>query len=150
MPGLTTEHQYGTKYNLCFIARLRNLNELEARKKLISRNEDALEIRSLIWVDVRNNPTNIFTSPFDSTAEIVNKQGQEKSDVTRIGPLDLDEIDLKIVDKLTEDGCKSFRRIGREIGVGTNTVCRRYQNLRNNNLIQATIQIDPTKLVGWL
>ena len=146
VPGLTTEHQYGSNYNLYAIARLRQLNELESRKKMISRNRHSLEIKSQLWVDVKNNPTNIFVGPFDSEDEKGNSQRHKSDENIPLGPFDLDEVDRGIVDKLTANGRAPFRKIGKELGIATDTVSRRYQRLVENNLIRSTIQIDPTKL----
>ena len=61
----------------------------------------------------------------------------------------IDEIDMKIIEKLSNDGRMSFRKISMELEISTDTVARRYKELRRNNAIKVLIQIDPAK-IGYL
>lgn len=64
-----------------------------------------------------------------------------------IMPYNLDEIDIAIINSLTEDGRKSFRQISREIKISTPTVKFRYQRLVNIGLIKSVVPIiDISKL----
>jgi Lrp/AsnC family transcriptional regulator for asnA, asnC and gidA len=59
----------------------------------------------------------------------------------------MDEIDLAIIDKLTEDARMSFRKIAKELGISPDTVMHRYAALQKDDVIRgSTIVIDPRKI----
>ncbi len=64
-------------------------------------------------------------------------------------PHELDDIDIRIVTSLQQDGRKSFRQISRETGVSTPTVQARFQRLVNIGLIKSISPvIDPTIVIN--
>jgi len=59
----------------------------------------------------------------------------------------MDEIDLAIINKLTEDARMSFRKIAEELGISPDTVINRYTALQEKGVIRgSTIIIHPKKL----
>ena len=59
----------------------------------------------------------------------------------------MDELDLAIIDKLTEDARMSFRKIAQELGVSPDTVMHRYAALQKEGAIRgSTIVVDPKKI----
>lgn len=58
----------------------------------------------------------------------------------------MDEIDLQILSELIEDARKPFSAIAKNIGLATQTVIRRYKNLKKSNKLYLFITIDPKKL----
>jgi Lrp/AsnC family transcriptional regulator for asnA, asnC and gidA len=59
----------------------------------------------------------------------------------------MDEIDLSIIHKLTEDARMSFRKIAKELGISPDTVINRYQALQEKGIIRgSTIVINPNKI----
>ena len=58
----------------------------------------------------------------------------------------VDRIDLKILEKLRENGRIPFAEIQREVGVSIDTIARKYQRLRKYGIIKITLQISPKKL----
>jgi DNA-binding Lrp family transcriptional regulator len=56
-------------------------------------------------------------------------------------PLQLDEIDIKIIESLVKDGRKSFRQISRETKITTPTVKARFKRLVNIGFIKGVIPI---------
>jgi Lrp/AsnC family transcriptional regulator for asnA, asnC and gidA len=61
----------------------------------------------------------------------------------------MDEIDLQIIDKLTEDARMSFRKIAKQIGVSPDTVINRYKTLQEEGVIRgSTVVVDP-KRIGY-
>ncbi|MFB3890307.1 MAG: Lrp/AsnC family transcriptional regulator [Candidatus Bathyarchaeia archaeon] len=61
----------------------------------------------------------------------------------------MDKIDLQIVQKLTADARKSFRKIAEELGISADTVMNRYASLQKEGAIRgSTIVIDP-KEIGY-
>jgi len=59
----------------------------------------------------------------------------------------MDEKDLAIIDKLTEDARTSFRKIAKELGISPDTVINRYAVLQKEGVIRgSTIVINPKKI----
>ena len=59
----------------------------------------------------------------------------------------MDETDLAIINKLTQDARMSFRKIAEELGISPDTVINRYAALQERNVIRGSaIVINPKKL----
>jgi len=59
----------------------------------------------------------------------------------------MDEIDLAIIKKLTEDARMSFRKIAKELGISPDTVINRYKTLQEKGVIRgSTVVINPKKI----
>jgi len=59
----------------------------------------------------------------------------------------MDEIDLQIIEKLTNDARMSFRKIADELKISPDTVINRYQKLQENGIIRgSTVVINPKKI----
>ena len=59
----------------------------------------------------------------------------------------MDETDLFIIKKLTEDARISFRKIAKELGVSPDTVINRYKTLQEKGVIRgSTVVINPKKI----
>ena len=59
----------------------------------------------------------------------------------------MDEIDLAIIDKLTDEARMSFRKIAKELGVSPDTVMHRYAALQKEGVIRgSTIVVSPKKI----
>lgn len=60
---------------------------------------------------------------------------------------EMDQTDLFIIKKLTEDARMSFRKIAKEIGVSPDTVINRYKALQKEGVIRgSTVVINPKKI----
>lgn len=146
MPKIHAAYRVNGKHNLRVIAILRNLNELEHIKEAIKRYNAVLDIRTYIWTDVKNIPENLAIGPFQkSTSRIHEKESFGKSNIQKTANK-IDEIDMQIVEKLSENGRTSFKKIAEEIGTSTDTVIKRYRKLQETGIVKAIIQIDPTKM----
>ncbi len=59
---------------------------------------------------------------------------------------DLDNVDMKIVEMLIEDGRKTLSQIADEVGLSTSGVRRRINNLEEDGVLQGyTAKVDPEK-----
>lgn len=59
----------------------------------------------------------------------------------------MDETDLFVIKKLTEDARMSFREIARELDVSPDTVISRYETLQEKGVIRgSTVVINPKKI----
>jgi DNA-binding Lrp family transcriptional regulator len=133
---------YGSAHNVWALAILRTLRDLEIAKDAIRKQNPINELKTFLWIDVRNTPENVVPI-WDS----VNSQDKDclRESLAYENSLVVDETDIGIVERLTENGRSSFRKIGKGIGISTDTVTRRYERLLKNNYIKPCIQIDPKK-----
>ena len=59
----------------------------------------------------------------------------------------MDEIELFIIKKLTEDARMSFRKIAKELGISPDTVIKRYKTLQEKGVVRgSTVVINPKKI----
>ena len=59
----------------------------------------------------------------------------------------MDETDLLIIKRMTEDARVSFRKIAKELGVSPDTVISRYRILQEKGVIRgSTVVLDPKKI----
>lgn len=59
----------------------------------------------------------------------------------------IDQIDLQIIKELTNDARKPFRQIAEKIGVSTQTAIKRYNEMKENGLVQhCSISINLQKI----
>ncbi len=59
----------------------------------------------------------------------------------------MDDVDLFIISKLSEDARTSFRKMAEELGVSPDTVINRFTTLRENGTIRgSTIVLNPKKI----
>ncbi len=59
----------------------------------------------------------------------------------------MDQTDLFIIKKLTEDARMSFRKIAKELGISPDTVINRYKTLQEKGVIRgSTVVINPKKI----
>jgi Lrp/AsnC family transcriptional regulator for asnA, asnC and gidA len=61
--------------------------------------------------------------------------------------VEMDEIDLFIIKRMTEDARVSFRKIAKELGISPDTVITRYKTLQEKGAIRgSTVVINPKKI----
>jgi DNA-binding Lrp family transcriptional regulator len=125
--------------------KLRNLSELDPLKEQVRQAMSAMDIKTEVWTDLKNIPENLSLGLFnemktmDETLDAVTTESTYK-------PQKIDEIDMQITKKLSENGRASFRKIAQEIGIATDTVSRRYRRLKRNGALTVTIQVNLSKL----
>lgn len=63
--------------------------------------------------------------------------------------LQIDELDRKIISQLLQDGRRSFRALGAQVGLSAPAVKRRVDRLRGSGAISRfTVTVDP-RVLGW-
>ena len=146
-PEVYSAYCRGIKGNIDVIAILSKLEQLNEIKDLIKINATVFEIKTVIWTDVKEMNQNlaivdsIRKSSFEATNNVSNTELQKKS-----RHITVDEIDLKIADKLAEDGRISMEALGREVGISANLARKKYEKMKDNGLLKITIQIDLKKI----
>ena len=146
IPDLTSFRCYNATHNLAAIAWLKSLRDLERVKELISKQSTINEIKICLWTGARNIPENILVGTFEHKTEKADGKRSEASVDAQKSSVKIDEIDMQIVEKLIRNGRLPFSKIAQEIGASTDTVSKRYEKLRKNNLIKVLIQINPVEL----
>lgn len=58
----------------------------------------------------------------------------------------MDKIDQKILRMLANNGCMSFTKIAKKLGIATNTVIKRYKRLKKDTILYSAISLDLNKL----
>lgn len=139
-PGLGIFRYYNTSNTLTVLSILQNLGDLQHAKEIISKQNKINEIRTNLWLDVRNIPENILN---DKAASI---QAFKNYKPPSGGVVKIDSTDLEIIEKLTKNGRLPFSKIAKEMGLSTNTIVRRYEKLVKNNVIKVSIQINPLEI----
>ncbi len=130
------------------IFRIKELNEVERLKMIIRKLRSVNKIKTEIWTgEIRNIPENLsFGLPEKGAGKV--SEEQLRSTIKIMEKSEVDETDMKIIDKLSENGRSPFRVIAKDIGVSTDTVARRYKKLKENGTLKTVIQINAEK-VGY-
>jgi DNA-binding Lrp family transcriptional regulator len=135
--------QFNSRYGIRLIARLKSLKELDQIKEAIRFLTSVTDLRTYFWLGVKNMPENLsfgVSCNAEDAGEFAVKAGISSQ------PVEVDELDLSLVERLSQNGRISFRKLSNEIGVSTDTVIRRYEKLVNSGNVRISIQINPAKL----
>ena len=129
----------------CLFSFVRDLREIEEVKTFIGERVYSAEAKTYIWTGAKNMPYNLTFGVIEENSgeppmeEAIAKAGLIEKPI-------IDETDLKIIDKLSENGCLSFSEIAHSIGVAVDTVAKRYNKLKQNRSLNIVAQINPEKL----
>jgi DNA-binding Lrp family transcriptional regulator len=138
--------QYNSFYNIRAFATLKDLNEMDQVKQAIKSKLPAMSLKTYIWTDIRNIPENLAFAGVEDT----NPDAEPSSGATFASPLDMavkiDELDTRIIKKLTLDGRASFAEIAKDVGTSTDTAVKRYHKLRQKGAIKVSIQVNPNRI----
>ena len=61
----------------------------------------------------------------------------------------MDELDDKIIEKLNENGRKSYREISRELNISLTTVANRIKKLEDEHIIERYIPLINQEKIGY-
>lgn len=139
---------YSLVGNWFVILRINNdLGELEHAKSILRNNFPSAIMKTLLWTgSIRNIPENLS---FGLSEKVIREKCSTQSQpaVTIVKkPCKVDQLDADIADKLTKNGRCPFSKIAEDLGVTTDTVARRYKNLKECGLLRTVIQIRPSKI----
>jgi len=137
----------GVKGNIDIVATLKKLEQLNDIKDNIKRHFSLLEMRTAIWTDVKEMNDNLSISS-DIGKNVLRTIDYMRKPLKKSNPktMNIDEIDQKIADRLSENGRMSMETLGKEIGISTDTARRRYEKLKKNGVLKVTIQVNPVKI----
>jgi len=140
---------YGPKGNIRVVTTLKTLQQLDQVKDAIKGNFSILNMKTVIWTDVKEMNENLSITQQKVSNTLKQKLPYLKSQNT--GAIlkekeGIDETNLKIAEILSKDGFTPFSKIAKEIGISDSTLKKRFEKLRKNGLLKVTAQIDPTKI----
>lgn len=147
MPEVYSFYRRGIKGNIDVVAILTTLEQLNEIKDLIKRNFSIIEIKTIIWTDVKEMNQNLTI-----TDAIRRSALQPTNNVSRVevrkkpSNFVIDDIDQKIADRLAEDGRISMETLGKEIGISSDLARKKYEKLKDNGILKITIQFNLTKI----
>jgi DNA-binding Lrp family transcriptional regulator len=137
----------GIKGNIDVIAILTKLEQLNTIKDLIKRNATVLEMKTVIWTDVKEMNQNLAITDSIRKSLLEAANNASETEIQKKAPyFVIDQIDQKIADKLAEDGRISMEALGREIGISTNLARKKYEKMKDNGILKITIQINLKKI----
>jgi DNA-binding Lrp family transcriptional regulator len=103
-------------------------------------------MRTAIWTDVKEMNYNLTITSHNAEKgnEVANYQVKARRRSHQ--PMNLDQTDSEIADKLSENGRVSMETLGKKIGISSDTAKRRYEKLKKNGVLKVTIQVNPSKI----
>ena len=121
------------------VATLKTIIEFNRVKELILKMPTVSDLQTNVWMGIRNTPHNLQIVDNCTLPGEVSKKRSQK-------PIEIDETDRKIIEKLSVDGRAPFATVAKELGVATNTVIRKFERLKESGIINVSIQVNPGKL----
>ncbi len=128
------------KNDISLIVGLNDIHEVSQLKEKIRRNKYVMDLKVETWIGVRNMPENLALSPQTKPSEPHLKPENPKTN------LELDNLDLDLINRLTKDSMQPFSKLAKEMGISINTVSKKYRRLVDNHIIRSVIRINPKKL----
>jgi Lrp/AsnC family transcriptional regulator for asnA, asnC and gidA len=146
IPGLHGAYYWNNPSRLYAISDFTKVEQINKIRQKINAMQNVTKIETEIITGLRGQPENLSILNDSKTS---NKKESTKSiyenkinDVV----IKIDDIDKQIIEILTDNSRVSFRFIGKKLGIATSTAIRRYNNLKQNNVIRTVIQINPKKI----
>ncbi len=147
MPEVYAFYERGIRGKIDVIVILKTLGHLNEIKDDIKRKLSVLEMKTVIWTDVKEMNQNLAII----NEKRKNLKKPETNQILTEKKLKLtsgkiDEIDQKISDKLAKDGRISMQLLSKELGISTAVAKRKYERLKDVGALKVTIQIDPSRI----
>ena len=141
IPGLYDAYPCGPS-RLWAVSDFMRTDQIDRVKLLINRIPSVLRLQIEIWTDNRKMPENL--SILEESNYITEKK-KEKVNNSSVC-VTISDVDWKLIFKLKEDSRASYNEIGKELGISTSKVIRRYNTLKSQGIISPIIQIDLTRI----
>jgi DNA-binding Lrp family transcriptional regulator len=146
MRDIYSVYQQGPKGNIRIVATLRTLQQLDEVKDAIKRRFPNSHMKTAIWTDVREMHRNLALTNEVKTEISKNKSGTIRRQDPNGEGTTVDDTDLRIADKLSQDGRMPAARIAKDVGLSSKAVNERIANLERNGKLKVTIQINPVAI----
>lgn len=146
IPGLYDAYRWGSHSRIWAVSDLMRVDQLEQIKQSINELPSVTGLEVDVWTGIRRTPENLSVLVNDKISSNTEKTEIKAENRIKKTAFKIDEIDKQIIEKLADNSQASFSAIGKELGIATSTVARRYHNLKHMGIIRAIIQIDPRKI----
>ncbi|MCW4018853.1 MAG: Lrp/AsnC family transcriptional regulator [Candidatus Bathyarchaeota archaeon] len=145
MPDIYAAFNRGPKGDIRVVTTLRTLQQLDEVKDAIKRHFPISNMKTVIWTDVREMHGNLKLLANDAS-ETPNTEELRIGEKNNHIDTEIDEKDIKLAEKLAQNGRAPMQRIAKEIGISSESTKKRYEKLKRKGLLKVTIQTDLTKL----
>jgi DNA-binding Lrp family transcriptional regulator len=146
IPRIFNAGSMKNKSDIWIVATMRDNEEMNQTIQQIKELPYVLSLSTIVWIGVRSTLENLSAlSTNDKSSEATAGEKQSANKIVK-PEYKLDDTDRQIIDKLALNGRESFRKIAIELKISTDTVTRRYRNLKQQGIIKTSIQINPEKI----
>jgi Lrp/AsnC family transcriptional regulator, regulator for asnA, asnC and gidA len=122
------------------VATLKMVDDFNRVKEMIKRLPTVSELTTNVWMGIRNIPENLQITNHDPSARVEYlKKLSHKS-------IEIDEVDKKLIEKLSKNGRAPFSSLAKELEISVNTVIKKYERLKQNGIIKVTLQVNAEKM----
>jgi DNA-binding Lrp family transcriptional regulator len=143
IPNIFNPIKLNNNSTVYVVATLKTMDELNKAKEAIKKLPTVSELITNVWLGVRNIPENLQIT---ANSEAVNEKTNYHLKKSSGNAIDVDETDRQIIQRLAKDGRMPFADIAEELGIATSTAIRKYERLKQNGVINVSIQVNPLKL----
>ena len=146
IPRIFSAGSMNNNADIWVVATMENNEEMDQIIQQIRELPFVLSLSTIVWMKLRSITENL--SVLSNNETLSSGAATGKRIVKNIGKAayKIDETDKQIIDKLAMDGRKSFRKIAEGLKISTDTVTRRYRNLKQHGIIKTSIQLNLEKL----
>ncbi len=146
IPGIYDAYPWGGHSRLWAVVDFMKAEQIDTVKQLIKKLPSVLRLEVELWTGHRRMPENLSVLNNDHASNAPEVREGQIENKTEKADCEIDEVDRRIIEKLSVNGRASFNDVGKQLGVSTSTVVRRYNDLTRNGIIRALIQVNPVKL----
>lgn len=149
IPGIFNAGSMNNNSDIWIVATMRNNEEMDQIIQTIKKRPFVISLTTIVWIGLRSIIENLSVLSNNETLRETVPNGKKIVNNIEKTAYKLDETDKQIIDKLSLNGRESFRKIANELKISTDTVSRRYRNLKQRGIIKTSIQINPEK-IGYI
>lgn len=146
MPDLVIAFNQGPGGNILVIVALKTFHQLDEIKDKIKQRFSILDVKSVIWTDIKEMNSNLSVLSEEMPAEKELLEKIPRGNLLHKNQMKIDEIDTKIADILACNGQLPLSKIAEKVGISTNSVAKKYNNLKKSGAMNVIIQFDPRKI----
>lgn len=146
IPGIFSAGSMNDNSEIWVVATMKDIEEMEQIKQKIKELPFVLGLTTIVWMGLRSIIENLSVLSTNETLRETNATEKQTGNSIAKTTSKIDETDRQIIDKLAMNGRVSFRKIANELKISTDTVTRRYRNLKQQGIIKTVLQINPVKL----
>lgn len=146
IPRIFSAGSMNNNADIWVVATMENNEEMEHIIQKIKELPFVLSLTTIVWMKLRSIMKNLSVLSNNETLTPGGATEKQIVNNTVKAAYKVDKTDKQIIDKLALNSRESFRKIAKELKISTDTVTRRYRNLKQNGIIKTSIQLNPEKL----